>query len=443
MSVRPLLARKIGVVAILILAVVFGLIGCKKKEEQPVQAPKDDVKQVKLLTIEPSLTSGKREFPGKTEATQIADLAFRISGPLIELPVKEGQRVQEGELIAKIDPRDFKTVVKQVSSSLENARAQLKAMQAGARKEEIGRLQADISAKEASVAEVKTRLDRYSKLYKDKVVAKQQVDTIQAEYDMKVQALESAKQAMSEGKAGARAEDVDAQQATIRGLEAQLQDAQNAVTDTELRAPFNGIVARKYVENHESVQAKQKIVSFQDPQRIEIIIDIPENELARAGERNASVSKVIGSIIQVTAVFPSYPNKEFPVELKAFETEADPKTQTFKATFVMDQPADSPIVPGMNAVIRAKRTVEAGAVITEFHIPVQAVFSDAAGNPNVWIVDPATQQVQRRQIVVNEMAGDRIRVTDGLAAGDVIVLSAVKSLLEGMKVKQMPELDKM
>ena len=204
MLVRLFLTRKIGFVVILVFGFVFGLIGCKKKEEQPVQAPKDDVKQVKLLTIEPSLTSGHREFPGKTEATQIADLAFRISGPLIELPVKEGQRVQEGELIAKIDPRDFKTVVKQVSSSLENARAQLKAMQAGARKEEIAQLQADVSAKEASVEEVKTRLDRFSKLYKEKVVAKQQVDTIQAEYDMKVQALESAKQAMSEGKAGAR-----------------------------------------------------------------------------------------------------------------------------------------------------------------------------------------------------------------------------------------------
>ncbi|GAK53174.1 efflux transporter, RND family, MFP subunit [Candidatus Moduliflexus flocculans] len=204
MSVRPFLTRKAAISALLMFGLVSGMIGCKKKEEQPVQAPKDDVKQVKLLTIEPSFSSGKREFPGKTEATQIAELAFRISGTLIEFPVKEGQRVQEGELIAKIDPRDYKTVVKQVSSSLENARAQLKAMQAGARKEEIAQLQADVSAKEASVEEVKTRLDRFSKLYKEKVVAKQQVDTIQAEYDMKVQALESAKQAMSEGKAGAR-----------------------------------------------------------------------------------------------------------------------------------------------------------------------------------------------------------------------------------------------
>ncbi|GAK53175.1 efflux transporter, RND family, MFP subunit [Candidatus Moduliflexus flocculans] len=222
-----------------------------------------------------------------------------------------------------------------------------------------------------------------------------------------------------------------------------MQDAQNAVTDTELRAPFNGIVARKYVENHESVQAKQKIVSFQDPQRIEIVVDVPENELARAGENVAKISTVIGTLVQVTAVFPAYPGREFPVELKSFQTEADPKTQTFQIRFVMDQPGEPPIIPGMNAVIRAKRTAETGEVKAEFHIPVSAVFADAAGNSSVWVVDPATQQVQRRQIVTADMAGDRVRVTDGLATGDVIVISGVKSLREGMKVKQMPELDKM
>ena len=425
----------------LLLVLAMGLISCGKKEAP--QQKTDDVKLIKLMTVEASLGSGRREFPGKTQATQIADLAFRINGPLVELPVQEGQYVEQGELLAKIDPRDYETIVKQVSASLQAARSQLQAMQAGARPEEMERLRADVAAREAQLEEVKTRYDRYRKLYEEEVISKQQLDSVRAEYNVAVQSLESSKQAMTQGQTGARVEDVDAQRATISGLEAQLKEAQNALADTELRAPFSGIVARKYVENHEFVQAKQNILSFQDPKRIEIAIDVPENELARAGESVANVRSVIGTLMQITAIFPAYPGREFPVELKSFETEADPTTQTFRVTFVMDQPGEPPIVPGMNAVIRAKRSADSGEPVTEFYVPLNAVFADTAGNQNVWVVDPSTQQVQRRQIVADEMSGDSIRVTDGLQSGEVIAVSAVNSLREGMKVKQMPDLEKL
>ncbi|MCP4400374.1 MAG: efflux RND transporter periplasmic adaptor subunit [bacterium] len=424
-----------------LLAVAMGLLSCGKKEAP--ETVKDDVKLVKLMTVEASLGSGRREFPGNTQATQIADLAFRIGGPLVELPVAEGEYVEQGELLAKIDPRDYETIVNQVSASLQAARAQLQAMEAGARPEDMARLQADVSAREATLDEVKTRYDRYRKLYEEEVISKQQLDSVRAEYNVAVQSLESSKQQLSKGQTGARVEDIAAQQATIRGLESQRKEAQDALADTELRAPFSGIVARTYVENHEFVQAKQNILSFQDPQRIEIAIDVPENELARAGESVANVRSVIGTLMHISATFPAYPGREFPVELKSFETEADPKTQTFRVTFVMDQPGDPPIIPGMNAVINAKRSTDSGELVTEFHVPVKAVFADSAGNKNVWVVDPATQQVQRRQIVADEMSGDNIRVADGLQAGEVIAVSAVRALREGMKVKQMPDLEKL
>jgi RND family efflux transporter MFP subunit len=277
-------------------------------------------------------------------------------------------------------------------------------------------------------------------LYEEQVVSKQQLDSVEAEYNVAVQSLESAKQQLAQGQTGARVEDIDAQKATINGLEAQLQEANNALQDTELRAPFDGIVARKYVENHEFVQAKQRIVSFQDPQQIEIVIDVPEIELARAGQAVANVREVIETLIYIYATFPVYPGREFPVRLKSFETEADPRTQTFKVIFVMDQPEDTRIVPGMNATIRTRRTDVEGDAPAEFYIPLDAVFADSVGNQNIWVVDPATQQVSRRQIVADEMLDARIRVTDGLASGEMIAISAVHSLREGMKVKQMPNL---
>ena len=151
-----------------VVVILTGLIGCGKKQE--TAPPKDEVKLIKLMTVEPSATSGRREYPGKTQAIQMADLAFRISGPLVALPIQEGQRVIKGELLAQIDPRDYNTIVNQVSASLQAAQAQLNAMEAGARPEEMERLKADVNARQAQLDEVTTRYDRYRKLYEEQVV---------------------------------------------------------------------------------------------------------------------------------------------------------------------------------------------------------------------------------------------------------------------------------
>lgn len=429
------------IMGIVLLLIFSGLvIGCGEEE---VVEQQETVKLIKLMTVTPSGSTGRREYPGKTQATQIADLAFRIAGPLVELPIKEGQVVEEGGLLAKIDPRDYDTIVNQVSAALQAERSQLQAMQVGARPEEMARLHADVASRKSTLEEVTTRYDRYRKLYESAVISKQQLDSVRAEYNVAVQNLESANQQLAKGQTGARVEDIDAQQSNIRGLEAQLKEAQDALVDTELLAPFRGIVARKYVDNFEFVQAKQRIVSFQDPQRIEIVIDVPESDLARAGEVLASARQIGGTLANIFATFPAYPDREFPVELKSFETEADPNTQTFRVIFIMDQPGDPPIIPGMNAVVQSREPEGAEESGAKFYVPLNAVFADSAGNQNVWVVDQATQQVTRRQIIANEMVGSSIRVEDGLAVGDVIAISAVKALREGMNVEQMPDLEKL
>ena len=73
-------------------------------------------------------------------------------------------------------------------------------------------------------------------------------------------------------------------------------------------------------------------------------------------------------------------------------------------------------------------------------IPLAAVFADSDGGQNVWVVDETTQEVGRRGVKVDEMAGDRVRVVEGLGSGEVIAVSAVQSLREGMRVEQMPDL---
>ncbi|MBM1142594.1 efflux RND transporter periplasmic adaptor subunit [Alcanivorax sp. ZXX171] len=81
---------------------MLGLVGC----EEPAPKAKDGPVPVKLVTVDRGDDGGRR-YPGRVMATERSQLAFRVSGQLVELPVKDGQRVEEGQLLARLDPRDF------------------------------------------------------------------------------------------------------------------------------------------------------------------------------------------------------------------------------------------------------------------------------------------------------------------------------------------------
>lgn len=395
-------------------------------------------KLIKLMTVGGDVQGAAREFPGQAKATRAADLSFRVSGVLQKFPAQEGQQVQEGALVAKLDPRDFETGVTNVEGSLEVARAQMAALRTGARPEEVARLEADVQARQAVLTEVQLRFDRFKELVDAGAISRQEFDQVKAERDVAAQDLEASNQALEAGQSGARQEDIDAQEARIRSLEADQTRARDALADTELRAPFSGIIARTYVENFEEVKAKQNILRIQDSSKIEIVINISESDLARAGEARMTIEEVAARA-EGKVRFTAYPDREFPVTLQSFETEADPETQTFEVTMIMDQPDDARIQPGMNAIVVGSGKLSGGASGSIF-VPLHSIFADSAGQKNLWVVDPSTQQVQARPVEADQMSGDRIRITQGLSPGEIIAISAVHSLREGMEVAPMPEL---
>jgi len=124
-----------------LLAVVslLSFWGCGK-ETQEVAA----VRPVKILTLGAVSRSEGRTFPGTLRAAERAQLSFRVSGPLIQLPVKEGQQVKKGQLLAQIDTPDFETRVKNLEANLATLRADRRAMDR-ARPEDIRRLEAGMA----------------------------------------------------------------------------------------------------------------------------------------------------------------------------------------------------------------------------------------------------------------------------------------------------------
>ena len=237
-------------------------------------------------------------------------------------------------------------------------------------------------------------------------------------------------------------QDLSNAKASMDVAQAQCDIRQKALDDTELKAPFEGVIATRYVESFENVLAKQQIVSLQNFGQIEIEVFIPENRLAgvdptRFQQRDA------GSI---AAVFDALPQLEFPLSIKEFSTEADPTTQMFRAVLTMPAPENYLILPGMTVTVRVVRRAAAGvAEDAGFLVPFDAVAVDApTGKQFVWIVqrqadggDLAT--VTKRFVEVGEPVEESLLVRSGLAAGDVIAVAGVSVLLEGQVVKPFAE----
>ena len=213
---------------------------------------------------------------------------------------------------------------------------------------------------------------------------------------------------------------------------AALDDARADLSDTDLRAPFSAHVGQKFTENFQDVRAKQPILSLVGIDTIEIQVDLPESIVARLRTRNAGKGEAF-------AKFNAAPGREFPLEMTELASQADPQTQTYQATLVMPQPDGINVLPGMTAEVvgRMPATEESEGSIV---IPAVAVAAGDSGSAYVWVVDQGAMPVHRRDVTTGDLVGtDRIRIVDGIASGEMIAVSAVSRLREGMPIRKMGE----
>lgn len=228
-------------------------------------------------------------------------------------------------------------------------------------------------------------------------------------------------------------------QATFDELRAKYETAKSnfnihekALRDTQLFAPFSGLVAKTFVDNYQEVQAKQKILSLQNVDEINILIDVPEKDIIRQGTvREGNVDTATLQDAYIT--FDALGDRQFKTHIKEYATEADPTTQTYRVKLSMKAPNDVTILPGMTANFVVKQQGQGNS--ESYYLPVNAVAVDAEGKFYVWILDAATMQVHKKVVEVGELKGDEIQVKSGVHAGERIVVAGVPYLEEGMKVR--------
>jgi len=117
------------------------MAGCGGGEETAEQAPV--IRPVKVMTVGGAAGGGELTFPGRVAAGQQVDLAFRVGGPLIALPVQEGEKIAKGQVVARIDPRDFSIRVDSAQAQFDKAEADIERLSALYEKDAASKAQLD------------------------------------------------------------------------------------------------------------------------------------------------------------------------------------------------------------------------------------------------------------------------------------------------------------
>lgn len=365
---RDWISRNHWIGAVVLVAGIAAVVMIRRGQPEPVEIAA--VRPLKTMVLGAETATLVEEYPAKVAAGEQVDMAFEVGGTLVELPVKEGDRVRKGQLLAKLDARDA---------------------------------QNQLDAAEAELQRAESQRDRMRIAAEAKAVSLQELSNAEASYD------------------------VAAAQRNIR---------RKALEDTELKASFDGIIARVLADNFQSVQPKQQIVSLQNLAGIEIQASLPEARVARLRVEEPGQAR---QLFKFTARFDFLPDRPFDLEFKEFSVQADALTQAFTVKFRMATPGGVTLLPGMSCTLRVESSgAGAGAAAAGFEVPLDAVPVDEVGRYYVWRVVPAADgvfQVERRDVTVGPMTLNRVLVTAGLDEGDRIALAGVHILKEGARVR--------
>ena len=367
-----------------------------------------------------------RSFPGTVEASRRVELAFQVSGLLVDFPVKEGQEVKKGDLIGQVRKDEFEARLTALQGQLDQARAELVALRMGERPEERLRRESQVRAAQARLANVRTERNRLAPLVPRGAISRSEFELAETQYEIAIEELSAAQQLVEKGMIG-REEDILAKEAQIRGLEGRVVEANIQVNDCTLTAPFDGVIAQRFVEQGQNVRAKDPIVRFQDADEVEIAVDVPEAVMA-TDIRRADILKMVAEISGL-------PGRSFPVRIREIAQVADPTVQTFNVRVAMPAPTEVRVLPGMTATVTVDYR-RANVLGQRILIPISAVYERSNGKQVVWLINK-DNEAKSRPVEVGSVQGGDIEITKGLEPGDLIAVAGVSFLRDGMKVRDL------
>jgi HlyD family secretion protein len=217
---------------------------------------------------------------GNIETTEV-NVGFKISGRIVELGVEEGDWVEKGKVIARLDEEDLRHRFEQARASLRAAQVRLDKLLAGSRPEEIREAQAGLEQSQFDFENKKRNYERMKALFERGVIPKETLDNAETGFKMAEAATERARESYQLVKIGPRREDIEDARAQVEQARANLKLIETQLGYTVLSSPLSGVVLVKSSEIGEVVNPGTSILTIGDIENVWLRAYVPETELGR------------------------------------------------------------------------------------------------------------------------------------------------------------------
>ena len=358
------------------------LVAACQQADKPMAGPATAAPpEVTVITVQPAPVALTTELAGRTSAYQIAEVRPQVGGILKERLFREGAEVKAGAALYRIDPASYDA--------------------------EVERAQATLAKAEANLATAKVKADRYKELAAINFVSEQAQDDVTV-------ALKQA----------------DADAAAAR---AALQSARINRGYTTVTAPISGLIGRSALTPGALVTASQATALATIQQLDPIYVDVTQSstDLLKLRRELASGRLKSAGTDQARVRLVLEDGSKYPLEgrLQFSEVSVDPATGSVTLRAVFPNP-NQQLLPGMYVRAVLEEGVRENAIL----VPQQAVSRDPRGNALALVV-AADGTVQQRLLRTDRALGDQWLVSEGLAAGDRVIVEGLQRVRPGAPAK--------
>ena len=375
--------KKVTTLIIIIAAIAVSLYICKDKIWQKPKEIQHNVSKervAKLYRIGKAENKSTMTYPGVVKSLKHAELFFRVSGPVKENQLKVGQLVKEGDVLMKIDQRDYQREIDKLKQDLK-----------------INKDQSDLNQKQ---------FQRTEALYKQQAISK-------SEYDA---ALSKA----------------NVSNAQLKSLEESIKKAQDRLNDTYLKAPFTGVITDLRIKQFEIAQANVPVMAIDDLREIEVHISVPAGNMPVMGFKDTQ--KVKAEVFDVT--FPGRGDRVLKGKVNGFKAIATDNSETYDVAIKVVVPEDFVLLPGMSAEVINVPNYKI-AKEASISVPFASVFKRGEKS-YVWVFNQASKGISAREVTLGQpVTENNIQVLSGLESGEFIIGAGVDWLSEDNTIRVM------
>ncbi|MDR3435368.1 secretion protein HlyD [Telmatospirillum sp.] len=228
--------------------------------------------------------SGKRDAPltlyGNVDIRQV-QLGFRVGGRIAEALVDEGDTIEAGMVLARLDPQPYQDTLHSAEAQLRERKATRDKLVAGPRVAEIAQARAVYAEQQANLVNARKDFEKARNLLPSGAVSQSIFDQATAAKDMAVARESAAREALRLLEEGNRAEDIEAARASLSAAEASLSAARTSLQDTEIRAPADGTILSRVREPGAIVSTSDIVYVLSLDQPVWVRSYVPETDLGR------------------------------------------------------------------------------------------------------------------------------------------------------------------